>query len=66
MEIKNLEVLYDKNKIFDNFSINIDAGVTAIMGASGVGKTTLLKAIAGLVDYTGDIEYIKFGYVLIN
>ena len=46
------------NKIFDNISLDIHRGkVTAIMGPSGTGKTTLLKLIGGqLTPDQGSIE----------
>lgn len=33
--------------LFDNFTLALDAGVTAILGGSGAGKSTLLRLIAG-------------------
>ncbi|QBZ83002.1 putative phospholipid import ATP-binding protein MlaF [Hydrogenovibrio crunogenus] len=48
IEIKNLSFSRGDRKIFEDLSLNIPAGkVTAIMGPSGTGKTTLLKLIAG-------------------
>ena len=57
MKIKNLSKSFDDKHIFNNFNVEFKKGkITAIMGKSGIGKTTLLKAIANLTDYQGEIE----------
>jgi len=46
--VKNLSFSRGSRNIFDDISLNIQRGkVTAIMGPSGTGKTTLLKLIGG-------------------
>lgn len=48
VSVKDLHFTRGSRKIFDGVDINIERGkITAIMGPSGTGKTTLLKLIAG-------------------
>lgn len=48
VQIRNLHFSRGKKKIFDGIDIDIHRGkVTAIMGPSGTGKTTLLRLIGG-------------------
>ncbi len=48
IEIEDLTFCRGSRKIFDGFSLKIPRNrITAIMGPSGTGKTTLLKLIAG-------------------
>ena len=56
VEIKNLVKRYGEKVVFDGFSITFkDKKVTAILGNSGIGKTTLLNVIARLTDFDGDV-----------
>jgi len=55
MRIINLSVTYPKVKI-DFPDYEFFRGVTVISGRNGSGKTTLFKAIAGLLDYDGEVE----------
>ena len=49
VEIRDLSYYRGKRAIFDGLSLNIPRGtVSAIMGPSGTGKTTLLNLITGL------------------
>ncbi|MCD8338924.1 MAG: ABC transporter ATP-binding protein [Burkholderiales bacterium] len=50
VEIRDLSFAYGDREILDNVDLSFKAGsITAIMGASGMGKTTLLKLIGGLL-----------------
>ena len=52
INIRNLTKKYGKKEIFKNFSLEIEAGkVTALMGKSGFGKTTLIRILMGLEKY---------------
>ena len=57
IKLENLGVKYDDKVIFDGFNLELsEHKISVILGGSGVGKTTLLNAIAGLKDYVGSIE----------
>lgn len=48
VSVRNLTFSRGERKIFDDISLDLERGkVTAIMGPSGTGKTTLLKLIGG-------------------
>lgn len=60
--VKNFTCSYEQKTIFDNFDVTFDQGkINVILGGSGVGKTTLLNAIAGIKSYEGQIEGCEGG-----
>ncbi|WP_034411794.1 ATP-binding cassette domain-containing protein [Candidatus Photodesmus anomalopis] len=59
IRIRNLSFSSSEKKILDNISLNIPKGkITALIGPSGIGKTTLLRLIAGqLIPDSGEIWF---------
>lgn len=50
VKVENLTFLRGERKIFDDVSLHVPKGkITAIMGPSGIGKTTLLRLIGGQI-----------------
>lgn len=53
IEVRNLSLRFRSRQIFDNLSFDIPGGQwVSLLGASGVGKTSLLRIIAGLATAT--------------
>jgi len=49
IELKNISKKYGDKQVLENVSMTFSEGITSVMGASGIGKTTLVNIIAGLV-----------------
>ena len=69
IEIKNLSVTIRNSDILNGISASVPSGsVTAVLGANGSGKSSLLKCLAGLISYKGKIktpfdQFEKISYV---
>lgn len=68
LEIKNISFEIGGNKLIDGFSFNFEANrKLGIVGKNGVGKTTLLKIINGIIQpLTGKLDYgerTEFNYI---
>jgi len=56
IKLENVSKHYGKNTVLDNISFEINDGQRVyISGASGVGKTTLIRIIAGLEHCVGNV-----------
>lgn len=53
ISLKNIVVKYENKYIFNDFSLDIKGqSITGLIGPIGSGKTTILKLLAGIVDYS--------------
>lgn len=61
LQISNLNVYYGESHIIRNVDLNISSGeMVCLIGRNGVGKTTILKTIMGLLQpRTGEINYME-------
>jgi branched-chain amino acid transport system ATP-binding protein len=59
LDVKNITVHYGKSIALDDVSLEVAEGsVVSIIGANGAGKSTILKALSGLVPLTsGEIWF---------
>lgn len=57
IEINNLTKLYKNGRGIKNISLTVEKGdILGLLGPNGSGKTTIMKALLGLVRSTGDIK----------
>lgn len=60
--INNFSCSYEQKTIFQNFDVTFEQGkINVVLGGSGIGKTTLLNAMASLKSYDGSIEGCEGG-----
>lgn len=57
LEVKGLYCGYDGIDVVHNLSFEVSRGENiSIIGPNGCGKSTILKALANLIDYKGEIK----------
>ncbi|MCB1363468.1 MAG: ABC transporter permease [Rhodobacteraceae bacterium] len=58
LEVRDLNVYYGRSHALQGVDLRLDRGVLSVVGRNGMGKTTLCKAIMGLVPVaSGDISF---------
>jgi branched-chain amino acid transport system ATP-binding protein len=58
LEVRDLEVRYDGIEAVHGVSFSVSRGeVVTLIGANGAGKTSILRAISGLIPYTGSVAF---------
>ncbi len=57
LQVRDLHVYLGQSHVLQGVSFDVpEGGVTALLGRNGVGKTTTLRAILGLVDRRGSVQ----------
>lgn len=60
LEVKNIAINYGRKEVIKGANCIFKSGdVISLIGPNGTGKTTLLKAIANLIKYNGEIKIIS-------
>ena len=60
LSISNLTCQYDQQTVLESLSLSVEKGeIICLLGASGCGKTTLLKAIAGLLPISAGTVHLN-------
>jgi branched-chain amino acid transport system ATP-binding protein len=58
LTVRNLQAYYGKSHVLHGVDLSVGAGeIVSLLGRNGVGRSTTAKAIMGLVDRTGSIEF---------
>lgn len=59
LEVENIRIHYDKVEAVKGISLSVDQGhISTLIGANGAGKTSILKAISGLIKLSsGEIRF---------
>ncbi len=58
LEIRDLHALYGKSHILQGVDVTVDEGeIVSLVGRNGVGRSTMCKAIMGLVPPVGQISF---------
>lgn len=57
LRVSNLEKSFNQHRILHHISFKCQRGkIVGLIGANGAGKTTIMKAILGLIKYKGEIK----------
>lgn len=57
LKINNLSKYFGKRQVLHQVSFSIKKGhITGLIGANGAGKTTIMKSILGITEFTGTIQ----------
>ena len=58
LEVRNLHAYYGKSHILHGVHLSVGAGeIVSLLGRNGVGRSTTIKAIMGMVDCEGTVRF---------
>jgi branched-chain amino acid transport system ATP-binding protein len=58
LTVSNLNAFYGKSHVLHGVDMNVQAGeIVSLLGRNGVGRSTTVKTIMGLVDGTGSVQF---------
>ncbi len=58
LSVANLSVSYDSIRAVDDISFDVRGGeIVTLIGANGAGKSSILRAVSGMIPYQGSIAY---------
>jgi len=58
LAVSHLSVSYDSIQAVDDISFDVGKGeIVTLIGANGAGKSSILRAISGMIPYSGSITY---------
>jgi len=59
LRVAGLRASYGPTQVLHGIDFGIEeGGITALLGANGAGKTTMLRAVCGTVERSGEIEFM--------
>ncbi|MEM0906068.1 MAG: ABC transporter permease [Pseudomonadota bacterium] len=56
LEVRGLNVFYGRSHALQGVDLTLQSGIVSVVGRNGMGKTTLCKAIMGMVPASGSIR----------
>jgi branched-chain amino acid transport system ATP-binding protein len=58
LNVRNLHAFYGKSHVLHGVDLNVGEGeIVSLLGRNGVGRSTTVKAIMGLVEATGSVQF---------
>ncbi|HEY6334959.1 MAG TPA: ABC transporter ATP-binding protein [Alphaproteobacteria bacterium] len=58
LEVRDLKAYYGPTEALHGIDFGVDeGGITALLGANGAGKTTVLRAVCGMIARSGEIRF---------